>query len=230
MHVCCARLSTRQEDEPDARACSVCANEGSRAMLAILFKTTARHNHDCFGEIRRQTSSFRSRVLPKYHRRQAFSHAVVTSTLRTLATAGATRSRDREEDEKRLRTALPRRHTRNCMRRCSRDELPWLAVIALQIVTAGAAWVTLGATLGRGARRLGHPDLITRAGAINARRRDRPDLASIVLERVSADGDRREKRRGAIYCAPDPPCTIFSFSFRSTVSTVRSISALGAPS
>jgi len=32
------------------------------------------------------------------------------------------------------------------------------------------------------------------------------------------------------YCAPDPPCTIFSFSFRSTVSTVRSISGLGVPS
>ena len=44
--------------------------------------------------------------------------------------------------------------------------LPWLGVIALQIVTAGAAWVTLGATLGRGARRLGHPDLITRTGAV----------------------------------------------------------------
>lgn len=44
--------------------------------------------------------------------------------------------------------------------------LPRLAVIALQIVVAGAAWVTLGATLGRGARRLGHPDLITRTGAV----------------------------------------------------------------
>lgn len=44
--------------------------------------------------------------------------------------------------------------------------LPWLAVIALQIVMAGAAWVTLGATLGRGAHRLGHPDLITRTGAV----------------------------------------------------------------
>ncbi|MGY8634245.1 LysE family transporter [Bradyrhizobium sp. 14AA] len=44
--------------------------------------------------------------------------------------------------------------------------LPWLAVIALQIVTAGAAWVTLGATLGRGARRLGRPHLVTRTGAV----------------------------------------------------------------
>jgi len=44
--------------------------------------------------------------------------------------------------------------------------LPWFGVIALQILTAGAAWITLGATLGRGARRLGHPDLVTRAGAV----------------------------------------------------------------
>lgn len=44
--------------------------------------------------------------------------------------------------------------------------LPWLVVLALQIVTAGAAWVALGAMLGRGVRRLGHPDLVTRAGAI----------------------------------------------------------------
>ncbi|MFB6450946.1 LysE family translocator [Bradyrhizobium tunisiense] len=44
--------------------------------------------------------------------------------------------------------------------------LPWFGVIALQILTAGAAWITLGATLGRGARRLGHPDLVPRAGAV----------------------------------------------------------------
>lgn len=44
--------------------------------------------------------------------------------------------------------------------------LPWIGVIALQILTAGAAWITVGATLGRGARRLGHPDLITRTGAV----------------------------------------------------------------
>ncbi|WP_063690090.1 LysE family translocator [Bradyrhizobium stylosanthis] len=44
--------------------------------------------------------------------------------------------------------------------------LPWFGVIALLIVTAGASWVTLGAALGRGARRLGRPDLITRAGAV----------------------------------------------------------------
>ncbi len=44
--------------------------------------------------------------------------------------------------------------------------LPWLVVLALQIVTAGTAWLALGATLGRGVRRLGHPDLVTRGGAI----------------------------------------------------------------
>lgn len=44
--------------------------------------------------------------------------------------------------------------------------VPRLAVIAILIVTAGIAWVTFGATLGRGARRLGHPDLITRTGAV----------------------------------------------------------------
>jgi threonine/homoserine/homoserine lactone efflux protein len=44
--------------------------------------------------------------------------------------------------------------------------VPRLTVIALLIVTAGVAWVTFGATLGRGARRLGHPDLITRTGAV----------------------------------------------------------------
>ncbi|PDT89711.1 hypothetical protein CO669_13020 [Bradyrhizobium sp. Y36] len=44
--------------------------------------------------------------------------------------------------------------------------LPWFGVIALQILTAGAAWIILGATLGRGARRLGHPNLVTRAGAV----------------------------------------------------------------
>jgi threonine/homoserine/homoserine lactone efflux protein len=42
---------------------------------------------------------------------------------------------------------------------------PWLALLALQIVTAGAAWIALGATLGRGVRSLGHPDLINRIGA-----------------------------------------------------------------
>lgn len=32
------------------------------------------------------------------------------------------------------------------------------------------------------------------------------------------------------YCDPEPPWTILSFSFWSTVSTVRSISAFGTPS
>ena len=44
--------------------------------------------------------------------------------------------------------------------------LPWFGVIAFQILTAGAAWIILVATLGRSARRLGHPDLVTRAGAV----------------------------------------------------------------
>ncbi|MBR0837683.1 LysE family transporter [Bradyrhizobium manausense] len=43
---------------------------------------------------------------------------------------------------------------------------PWLALIAFQIVTAGAAWLAFGATLGRSARRLGYPDLVTRTGAV----------------------------------------------------------------
>jgi threonine/homoserine/homoserine lactone efflux protein len=40
-----------------------------------------------------------------------------------------------------------------------------LAVIAALIVAAGAGWIMLGATLGRGARRFGHPRLVTRTGA-----------------------------------------------------------------
>ena len=39
-------------------------------------------------------------------------------------------------------------------------------MIALQIVAAGAVWIAFGATLGRGARRLGHPEIITRTGAV----------------------------------------------------------------
>jgi threonine/homoserine/homoserine lactone efflux protein len=42
---------------------------------------------------------------------------------------------------------------------------PWLAVLALQIVTAGAAWLAVGAVLGRGARRSAHPHLVNRVGA-----------------------------------------------------------------
>jgi threonine/homoserine/homoserine lactone efflux protein len=43
--------------------------------------------------------------------------------------------------------------------------VPWLALLALQIVTAGAAWIAFGATLGRGLRGLGRPDLVNRLGA-----------------------------------------------------------------
>jgi threonine/homoserine/homoserine lactone efflux protein len=43
---------------------------------------------------------------------------------------------------------------------------PWMAVMAAQIVAVGAAWLTLGATLGRGLRGLGHPELMYRLSAI----------------------------------------------------------------
>jgi threonine/homoserine/homoserine lactone efflux protein len=43
--------------------------------------------------------------------------------------------------------------------------MPWLALLALQIVTAGAAWIAFGATLGLGLRGLGRPDLVNRLGA-----------------------------------------------------------------
>ncbi|MGJ4942407.1 LysE family translocator [Bradyrhizobium sp. HKCCYLS1011] len=46
------------------------------------------------------------------------------------------------------------------------DLAPWLVMLALQIVTAGAAWLVLGATLGHGVRRLGRPEFVTRGGAI----------------------------------------------------------------
>ena len=86
--------------------------------------------------------------------------------------------------------------------------LPGCGVIALLI--AGARWVTQGAALGRGARRLGRPDLIA-ARRGHARRRDRPGLASVVPQRLTAGAGGRSD--AARYCAPDPPCTIFSFSF-----------------
>ncbi len=44
--------------------------------------------------------------------------------------------------------------------------LPWLAAIALQVVTAGAAWLAIGATLGRSARGLGYPDLVNRVAPL----------------------------------------------------------------
>jgi threonine/homoserine/homoserine lactone efflux protein len=43
---------------------------------------------------------------------------------------------------------------------------PWIAVMAAQIVAVGAAWLALGATLGRGLRGLGHPELMHRLSAI----------------------------------------------------------------
>jgi threonine/homoserine/homoserine lactone efflux protein len=44
--------------------------------------------------------------------------------------------------------------------------LPWMAAMALQIVTAGAVWLALGATLGRGLSGFGHPELMYRLSAI----------------------------------------------------------------
>jgi threonine/homoserine/homoserine lactone efflux protein len=43
---------------------------------------------------------------------------------------------------------------------------PWIAMMAVQIVAVGAAWLTLGATLGRGLRGLGHPELMYKLSAI----------------------------------------------------------------
>lgn len=44
--------------------------------------------------------------------------------------------------------------------------LPWIAMVALQIVVAGSAWLVLGSTLGRGLRGVGHPELLYRLSAI----------------------------------------------------------------
>lgn len=44
--------------------------------------------------------------------------------------------------------------------------LPWVAMMAIQIVAVGTAWVALGATLGRGLRGLGQPELMYRLSAI----------------------------------------------------------------
>jgi threonine/homoserine/homoserine lactone efflux protein len=43
---------------------------------------------------------------------------------------------------------------------------PWIAVMAAQIVAVGAAWLILGATLGRALRGLEHPELMYRLSAI----------------------------------------------------------------
>lgn len=44
--------------------------------------------------------------------------------------------------------------------------LPWIFAMAFQIVIAGAAWLALGAALGRGLRSVGHPELMYRLSAI----------------------------------------------------------------
>ena len=46
------------------------------------------------------------------------------------------------------------------------DLLPWLRALAALIVTIGACWIALGASLGRGLEGIGHPELIYRSGAI----------------------------------------------------------------
>ena len=43
---------------------------------------------------------------------------------------------------------------------------PWIAAMAALIVAVGASWIALGATLGRGLRGLGHPELMYRLSAI----------------------------------------------------------------
>jgi threonine/homoserine/homoserine lactone efflux protein len=44
--------------------------------------------------------------------------------------------------------------------------LPWVATMAIQIVTVGTAWLAVGATLGRGLRGFGKPELMYRLSAI----------------------------------------------------------------
>jgi threonine/homoserine/homoserine lactone efflux protein len=47
-----------------------------------------------------------------------------------------------------------------------RELSPWIAVMSMLIVAVGAAWLSLGATLGRGLRGLGRPELMYRLSAI----------------------------------------------------------------
>ena len=47
---------------------------------------------------------------------------------------------------------------------------------------------------------------------------------------MTDDGALIDRASALRYCAVEPPTTIFSLSFWSTVSTVRSISAFGMPS
>src|SRR5262249_6299437 len=59
----------------------------------------------------------------------------------------------------------------------------------------------------------------------------RKTIGDLARNGVAADpGIKHRNRLLQHHCAPEPPCTIFSFSFWSTISTVRSMSALGAPS
>jgi threonine/homoserine/homoserine lactone efflux protein len=44
--------------------------------------------------------------------------------------------------------------------------MPWLAAMAAQVTAAGAAWLVLGATLGRGLRDFDRPELIYRLCAV----------------------------------------------------------------
>lgn len=46
------------------------------------------------------------------------------------------------------------------------DLLPWLGLLAVQIVTIGSAWIALGAALGRGLQGAGRPLLIYRLSAV----------------------------------------------------------------
>jgi threonine/homoserine/homoserine lactone efflux protein len=46
------------------------------------------------------------------------------------------------------------------------EVMPWLAAMAAQVVAAGAAWLALGATLGRGLRDFGRPELVCRLSAV----------------------------------------------------------------
>jgi threonine/homoserine/homoserine lactone efflux protein len=44
--------------------------------------------------------------------------------------------------------------------------MPWLAAMAAQVVAVGAAWLALGAALGRGLRDFGRPEVVYRLGAV----------------------------------------------------------------
>ncbi|MGV7213980.1 LysE family translocator [Bradyrhizobium sp. UFLA05-112] len=46
------------------------------------------------------------------------------------------------------------------------DLMPWLVLLAAQIVTIGAAWIALGVSLGRGCDGIGRPALVYKLSAI----------------------------------------------------------------